>query len=257
MRVRKWILRGVLMLVVALIGVAAVLFVMASQFPEGYEPPLLTQEQRKQAAHEFVEQAAALHKGVWADAPLIWSATQEQLNRYLTSMDEIAWLRKGGKLGEVDRKLAKLGLSGLAIRLGDGMMTLMAKSEKHGKVLSVDFSLEFTPEKKLQAKLGAAHVGKLRVPDAAFRKRFAALKKSLAARAAQENNRKPPADPRSGDDMVKILAKILAAIDEEPIAIEQEVNNRVIRLDGVDLSDGRLTLRFRPLGRQATTSQAS
>jgi len=248
MRVRKWILRGVLMLVVALIGVAAVLFVMASQFPEGYEPPLLTQEQRKQAAHEFVEQA---------DAPLIWSATQEQLNRYLTSMDEIAWLRKGGKLGEVDRKLAKLGLSGLAIRLGDGMMTLMAKSEKHGKVLSVDFSLEFTPEKKLQAKLGAARVGKLPIPDAAFRKRFAALKKSLAARAAQENNRKPPADPRSGDDMVKILAKILAAIDEEPIAIEQEVNNRVIRLDGVDLSDGRLTLRFRPLGRQATTSQAS
>ena len=53
MRVRKWILRGALMLGVALIGVAAVLFVMASQFPEGYEPLLLTQEQRKQAAHDF------------------------------------------------------------------------------------------------------------------------------------------------------------------------------------------------------------
>lgn len=245
-RAWKWVKRVVVVLTLVLLAAAGVLYFTVSAVPPGYAPRRLSQAQKKRAAQDFVEKAAPLHNAA-AGRLLRWLASQDELNSYLASMDEIAAYRLGAKRGEVYRKLEKAKLSGLAVRLADGMVTLMFRSDKYGKVVSADISLEMTDDQKLRARLASVRVGRLRIPDAAFRERLARLKLSPAGGGKEGRGAESEAKSRATDDMVKILGAMVEAIDEAPTRIEHEMNNKLIRLVGVEVGREQLTLAFRSL----------
>jgi hypothetical protein len=244
MRAFKWIRRVLLLVVLAVVASAGVLYLMACQVPAGYDPAELTLAQRKRAARQFASRAAELHNDVWSDTPLLWTATQQELNWYLASMDEIAAFRLGQRRGQADHELAKAGLSGPAVRLRPGLVTLMVTSSKYGKVISADLRLSMTEAEKLSARLEGVRIGRLAVPDASVREKLRKLKRAVTARQAGRHPAAGPADARSADAMVGVAAKILLAVDEAPVRIEHEMNNRSVRLSGVELADERLTLVF-------------
>ena len=253
MRIGKLIKRLAVAAVVGLLLAAGVLYVMVSSTPAGYAPLPLTPEQKKQAAKEFAARAAAFWSTPPTERHLSWSATEEELNRYLGSMDEIAWYRQSGKRGEVDSKLAAAGLSGLAVRLDDGVATLMARSEKYAKVVSADFSLTVTADKKLLVELAGVRVGKLGVPDKIFRERLNRLKGALAAKANGASSQ-TVGDAGPAGKVLEMFSRIVGAIDEAPIAIEDEVNSRRIRIEEVEIAEHRLTIRFMALPRDPSPS---
>ena len=241
----RWVKRVMVIVTLILLVAAGVLYFTVSAVPTGYAPQRLSQVQKKQAAQLFVEKAVPLHNAPAGDL-VRWLASEDELNKYLASMDEIASYRLGGKRGQVYRKMAQSKLSGLAVRLSKGLVTLMFRSDKYGKIVSADFSLEITPDQRLRAGLKQVRIGKLRIPDSAFRERLIRMKMSLglsdAARDPREGKTRRPAD-----DIVKILGAMVAAIDEVPARIEHKVNNKLLRLIGIETEQGRLTLVFQSL----------
>ena len=122
MRAGKWILRSALLVGLLIAGLVVVVYVLISQVPEHYDPPLLSRTQKKAAAKRFVAKGAEFHNKAAVEPDLRWLATEDELNQYLASMDEIVAYRVGGKPGDVSKKLARLGLSGPAIELSPGRM---------------------------------------------------------------------------------------------------------------------------------------
>jgi len=254
-RAKFWrrVKRVMVIVTLVLLVAAGVLYFTVSAMPTGYAPQRLSQVEKKQAAQEFVEKAAPLHNAASGDL-VRWLASEDELNKYLASMDEIASYRLGGKRGQVYRKMAESKLSGLAVRLSKGIITLMFRSDKYGKIVSADFALEITPDQRLWAGLKQVRIGKLRIPDSAFRERLIRMKMSLGLG-------KSVRDPREGktktrrptDDMVNILGAIVAAIDETPTRIEHKVNNKLLRLIGIEAEQGRLTLVFQSLPLEKVT----
>lgn len=241
----RWVKRVMVIVTLSLLVAAGVLYFTISAVPPGYAPQRLSQVQKKQAAQQFVEKAVPLHNAPAGDL-VRWLASEDELNKYLASMDEIASYRLGGKRGQIYRKLAESKLSGLAVRLSKGLITLMFRSDKYGKIVSVDFALEITPDQRLRAGLKQVRIGKLRIPDSTFRERLIRLKMSLGLS-------EPVRDPHEGktrrptDDMVKIIGAMVAAIDEAPTRIEHKINNKLLRLIGIEAEQGRLTLVFQSL----------
>lgn len=258
MRRWKWIKRVVVGLVLAVLVAGGTLYYAISRVPEGYGLLALSQAQKKRAAQEFVSKAVTSLLNPAPGEVLRWVSTEDELNRYLASMDEIAHYRLGGKRGQVYRRLERARLSGLVVRLGEGRITFMFRSDEYGKIVSVDFSLAVTEDKKLLARLKGVRIGRLAIPETTVRRRMMALKESLAGKvAARKKNDASSRSSRPTDDMVKILTAIVSAIDEEPTAIEHKMNNKLVRLDGVEIGQGRLVLVFRSLPLTATTRAAT
>ena len=242
-----WVKRVMAVVTLILLVAAGVLYFTVSAVPTGYAPQRLSQAEKKRAAQEFVEKAVPLHNAPAGDL-VRWLATEDELNKYLASMDEIASYRLGGKRGQVYRQMAKSKLSGLAVRLSKGIITLVFRSDKYGKIVSADFVLEITPDQRLRAGLKRVRIGKLRIPDSAFRERLIRMKMSLGFSESLRDPREGKTKTRRPtDDMVKILGAMVAAIDEAPTRIEHKVNNKLLRLVGIEAEQGRLTLVFQSL----------
>ena len=228
-----------------LVLVAGVLYFQASRDPANYDPPVLTQEQRNLHATQFVEEMTPiLNKGEHTPPTdsITRTFTEERLNAYLTSLDEIAFYRVGSRRGEVREAMTKAGLDGLAITINDGGVTLMVRAVEFDKVLSADLSLAMTEAESIEVKLTGARVGRLAIPTGLVRSGLTALKDALPQRA--ESGRSRIAGLKV-NELEEALTAILAAVDGEPIKPQWRVEGVRMSLAGLLAEPGKLTLTFR------------
>jgi hypothetical protein len=224
----------------------------------------LTAQEKNLAVKEFWAKLQAFGNAAQASDRFIWSLGQDQLNRYLASMDEIASTTPSGKPGEVYRGMETLGLTDPVVALHDNLLTLMVHSRSHDKVFSVDLSFSFETDEKLRVRLTEARVGRLSLPNAWVQGRLDKVKKLLASdedgnERTMWRSSKEGFTCLSAEDVASVLGSVLAAIDEEPISPELTwpVNKKRVRIENVEIGEGFLQLRVLPMGRKTSNNQSS
>jgi hypothetical protein len=239
------VFRAVVIVAVGLALIAGVLYFQASRDPADYDPPELTQEQRNLHATRFVqEMTPIINKGeeTGPTDSITRTFTEERLNAYLASIDEIAFLRVGSRRGEVREAMAKAGLEGMAIAVNDGGVTLMVRSVEYDKVLSADLSLAMTEAESIKVQLTGARVGRLAIPTGLVRTGLTQLKDALPQRAESGRSR---IGGLKVNELEHALTGILAAVDGESIQPQWRVEGVRMSLTGLLAEPGKLTLTFR------------
>lgn len=246
--------------VVAALGLTAgALYIQASRIPTEYRPAQLSAEQRERAADEFWNHKILDEFGNAAqkNEAFDWAMSGEQLNRYLAAMDEIAAKTPSVKPGVVYRGLEKVSLAEPAAALRDGILTLMVRSKRYDKVLSVDVSFSFTPDGRLCVRLGEARVGRLTLPDFWVQGQLKRLKHLIPAEGwangeGTERSVRRALAGLSSRDVALVLGAVLSGINEEPIAAELTwpVNKKHVRIEAVEIAGGMLRLHVVPIGRK-------
>jgi len=243
-------------IVAGLLVTLLIIYVETSRIPPEYRPPQLSAEQKDQAAKEFLNRKILREFGNAAqlNEPFEWTVTQDQLNRYLAAIDEIASSAPSVRPGTVYRRMEEAGLADPAVVLRDGLVRLMVRSVRHQKVLSVDVSLHFTEDGRLAVRLVQMRAGLIRLPDFWVRSRLEGLRgEILAGREAREaeTGSREGRFALSSQGVGEVLIALLGAIEKEPISTELtwRVNRRHVRIDEIEITEGSLRLHVAPVGR--------
>ena len=238
------------------IVVSAGLYVAANQTPQEYIPLYLSDGEKQLAAKQFIRRIQDFGNDAQQNEPYLWSLTQEQLNAYLASLDEIAANMPGGKAGTVQKAMQRIGLTTPTLKLEKDVLTLMVRSAKYNKVISTDFSFSFTPDKKLRVSILQTRMGRLAMPDTFVRSHLEKLQNTL--KAARPSPKTKPASRRSSllvglssSQLGAVLAAVIAAVDQEPISTELlwPIRKKRVRVEGIEIDDRQLTLYVVPIDR--------
>lgn len=249
------------------IGVAAVcvvagvvLYLVANGTPTFYQPAVLDQAQREQAARQFLRRIQDFGNAAEDNKPFTWTITQDELNSALSSMDEIADRMEEGKATEVYKVMAKMGVSGPAVAMNKNVLTIMVRSDSLDKVISADLAFSFTADKKMKVRLAATRLGRLPLPASSAEEWINKLKVMLAKDVAKAPTSHHSASfgGLSPDQLAAALTVIIAAVDEKPISAEVTwpVNNRRVRIEAIHIAGGEFTLSVVPIGRKTATTVA-
>ena len=172
--------------------------------------------------------------------------SQDELNYYLASLEEIAFLKPGKegekkKSGEVYEAMDKAGLADPVITMDDGVITIMVRTKDSNKVLSIDLSMQITDEERLAINLEGVRIGRMPLPTTVLDKGLAELKKAVKNRG--EGNE------ASTKDLDALLGTILGAINEEPITTEIRIfgRKRIRKIVELNIDDGKLTMHIVPV----------
>ncbi len=238
----KWLLVS---LFIGVLCAAGILYLLASRVPAEYEPARLTNEQTRQYAkelvnyylNEFTDQAGQIK-------PFVWIVTQEQMNKYLASMDEIAFLtsKSGQDRGELYKKMDRAGFAEPAAAMDNGVLTLMVRTRDYGKVLSVGLKLTIGDDRKLKVEIVHAKIGIVPLPVALVKPWIRDRKDDLFGGGKEDS------DGNSAENITKGLAAVIAAIDEKPIPVVFQARPSVqwVRVADIRIDDGILELYFVP-----------
>lgn len=239
------LLYGLVALAAAVLIAVAVLYVLAGLKPAGYQPVVLDTAGRRQTAKRFAEKAMEFNNraGDPARKEVLWQASDADINRYLASMPEIVEY-SGGRASDVHRQLHDAGLSDLAIRTRPGTVTLMFHARKVGKVVSADLDVGMTDDRKLYSRVTGVRVGRLPVSPSLLTDRLARLSGALQRRLARSG------DADAGQEVPRLMLRVLASMDAAPVRVEQTINNRRLVLADVQMGDNEITLTFRPADRR-------
>lgn len=249
----KWSL-GVI--IVGLVLASGVLYVQLSRIPEDYHPAQLTADQKNQAVKEFWNMVQDFGNAIQENQPFDWSVSEDQLNRYIASIDEIASSTPSGRPGAIYRALDDAGLAQPAVALHEGILTFMVRSKEHEKLLAVDVSLSLAEGRNLRVRVVEARVGKVSMPSKWVKNQLEKLRDLIPA---EELNSEKAMRPSSGGigglssrDLARAMEAVIAGIEKNPIATELTwpVNNKRVRIESVEVAEGIVRLRVVPLGRR-------
>ena len=256
---RKTLKRSALGLLGLLLIVGVVLYVQANLVPSAYRPADLAPEQREAQADHFIDQIATLYNHSQRFEPYEWVITQDQLNAYLASMDEIASAFPGGATpGQIDRTMQEAGLSKPAVSMRDGVLTLMVRSTSHDKILSVGLRFSHPQPDRLEVRLASTRVGRLGLPHSAAQQALAQLKDGVRKWAARDRRgRASPGRSAGGlglspSDIGAALASVIGAIDERPVSTVCEIDGKRVRIAALNIRNAHVTLRIEPVDGSAS-----
>jgi len=231
-----------------LMFIIAVIFLIASSPPSGYRPYQLTQKERKEAAKHFIDHHGFVFLNkIMENQPFTHTLTESDLNMYLASLDEIAFLKpaKRGEQsdsGEVFRAMDKAGLADPAVKLSDGVVTLMVQTKKARKVISFDLAFEFDDD-RMRVSLKQVRIGRMPVPEFILRGSIDALKKGVKNRPQMEEIRP--------EDFDAMLAGLIAAMGEDAVPTTLRFSRKRLRkIRDVDVVDGQLNIYIVPVTRE-------
>lgn len=243
---KSTIIKILVLIIFALMLCASVIFLLASSIPSGYNPVRLNHKERELFAKDFIDKHALKFLNKYQDIKAFThEISQEELNYYLASLEEIAFWKPGKKgekkkSGEVYKAMDKAGLADPVVTMDDGVITIMVRTKGSNKVLSIDISLQITDDERLAVALEGVRIGRMPVPSAILNEGLSALKSSVA-----ERNDKGHA---STNDLDGMLATLLASINEEPIPTEFKFERKKIRkLVELNIEDGKLTVHIVPV----------
>lgn len=246
----------------ALIGLGVVVVVLGGAFwlllnrpPNCYRPVRLAPEDRAVAMREFRTRLMDFSNQGQMNEPFTWSFTEESLNCYLDSMDEIA-AEGGAKSGAVRRAMEKIHLADPAVALDGGVVTVMARHTEYDKIISARLALEITPEGKLRVRLEGVKVGSIPVPDSMVRGRMEKYKATLAASLKPSAGEEGPGVGISSEAVGMAIGRVISAIDGDPV--DPELSWRVttrkrVRIDRIEIVNGHIALHVVPVMRSPAT----
>ena len=243
MRVGKLIKRSVLILVMLLVTTLVVLYILSSQVPEEYNPLRnMSFEEREQAATQFASNIGQIEANIKNKRPFTFELTQADANRYLASMDEIAFLKQNVEAGTISKAMAKAGVDAPAMSIRDGLLTFMVSFVEYGKVLSLEISVVLKDE-SIFINMTGASLGKMPIP--------LSLAKSLLHDILPKSQKSEIKDSDVIHAALQVLADaLLDALGETdgkvlPRQFKQKGN--VVRVELISITDGKLTIKFKPL----------
>ena len=232
-----------------LIGLAAaaiaVVYVLIDAWPSDYAPLALSEDQKQQAAASFVNTCAQFSNGAQATEPYTLALGEEQVNSYFASADEIA--DTVGQPLKLRRLLETAGLADPTVALHDGHMRLMVRSLAKDKVVGADLRFAFQPDGRLRVEVAGASMGRLPLPRSV-------IQPYLDQLATLGNAPRNPSSSRDPKDIAAAAMAIVAAAakgEAMPTETDQTLNRRPVRLTGVTLTEGRMTLHLQPIRRKA------
>jgi len=255
MRVRKifaWL--GVLVLALV-IGAGTTGYILSTMEPASYAPVSLSDQQQTEVAQEFLSHRLLDGFGnrVEEGRPFTWSIRDREVNDILASMDEIAYQLdgRGDRSRPVEQALREQEVSSPAVLFQPGRITLMIFSDTLRRVLSADVGVSLDARGRLRVAMEGARVGRLTIPVSILRDELETLRQALpdevdaAARGAGISGAAIP----SPEDFVRFLQQILVALDGEAIdpVLVWPGNKRPVRVTGLHVTDGELTIQFTPL----------
>lgn len=258
---------------------AVLMYIAATRTPEDYNPLLtrMTREQRKVVAHAFfIHTINEFGNKAQKVEPFTWSITSEELNQYLASMDAIAWLvlpnSPGGAASQPDvsfesyaqrfkAQMDGLGLEGWCGEITDDGLKLMVKSAKYNKILSATLEFQVGADKEMSVRITNARLGVLMIPKSIIRNSLIKLRESMARRGRHAQDDQGELSPKKpSKDIVLLLENLLdMAIDERPREPVLSMSGKIkpTLIESVDISDGTMTIRARPIRRGAAGEEAS
>lgn len=246
MKTKKTVIWTIVIVLFSLMLFASVVFLTACSVPPEYNPIQLTQKERKIFARDFVDNhGLGFINKVHENKAFTHTMSQRELNLYLASLDEIAFLKPGkdGRKktsGGVYEAMDKASLADPVVTMKDGVVTIMVRTKNSNKVISMDISMKITDDERLAVGLDQVRIGRMPVPLALLDKGLTALKQSMAKKIA--------ANEASARDLDGLLATILASINEEPITTELRFSKKRIRkITELNIEDGKLTLHVVPV----------
>lgn len=249
MRVRRVAKTGLILVLLAGAAAALTVYLLAGAVPESYQPSDLTPAQREQAVTELANEYSRFNEQAVAGDTYTWTLTQDQVNRYLASMDEANAMRVGHEAGEVKRKLARAGIADPAIVLDDGAVTLMCRLREYDKIVAADLTFEFTADGKLRLKLAGARIGRLPLPRDIVAEKLNRLKGVLANAGKRSSDREKAPTGQATGEFAEALRAVVMAIEGDPIdpTAVLQASKRRVRFTDVTIDDGLLTLTVQPV----------
>ena len=240
----KWLL-GIL--IAAAIAVIAVAYLLISGIPSSYSPPELNSRQRSHTADRFVGKVLDFMSRAQDDGTFTWSVDEAEFNRYLASFDEIASFKADVAHGDTARAFAEAGLAEPVVALRNGVLTLMVRLSRHNVILSIDLSFSFAGVNRLDIRPRQVRLGRLRVPESIARRIIGRFEQLFSP--ADGNAPGSSFSDRSIGATVTILERVIGSIGKASVLTEFEggLNDRPVRVEAVEVTDGRLTLHVRPL----------
>ncbi len=250
MKKKKTIRTILLITLFALMLLVAVGFLLASTRPAEYSPYQLEHADQKRVAKIFFSNAADLLSEFGKLEPITHSITEDQLNQYLASLDEIAFLRLGSntvakKSSQVVQAMEKAGVRGPMVKFRDGgTITIMVQSDGTRKIVSIDLALTVNDDRQLLVKLTGARVGRMPIPVSLLGGTIKTLKNAL-------DKPKPASDASSKRiriDASDVMAMLIRAIDAEPMDTVVRIKRKNPKALGrLEIRDSTLHLYFVPV----------
>ena len=229
------------LLLFSLMLATAVVFLLASSVPDDYSPlQLLPQERKETAERSFVDAHAIPFLNAAMDVkPFYHEVREEELNQYLASLDEIANLRPGHQAGGVYAAMDEAGLADPMVKIRDGIITLMIRTKKANKVVSLDVRLTMT-DAGLVVTLDAVRIGRMPVPKSWVDGSLALLRDALAQQDLDEEV--------SERDLDRLLGAVVGGIGGEPLDTTLKFRKKRFRkIDEVSVTDGVIRIHVTPM----------
>ncbi len=248
MNKKKIAWRAGLALLLFLMLVTAVVFLMASSVPSEYRPLQMTKQQREDAAAHLVKRGTEILNKYQEPGSFTHKITEGELNSYLASLEEIAYLRlprkgeQAPKIGGVYEAMDKAGVADPLVRMSDGILTIMVRTERLRKVISLDISFDFPDADRVKIAIEAVRIGRMPVPEALVRGGLGILKESL------------PEPPPKGSqytirDFDLLLTTVVRGIDGRPLPARLPLHDEVKKIHRIDVTEGELNIQFAPAPR--------
>lgn len=236
--------------IVLIIAGLVTAYILASWVPADYQPALLTAAEKDAAMREFRRRLMEFNNEGQRNEPFDWTLTQDQLNRYLNSMDEIA-AQGGAEAGSVHRAMESIGLAEPAVVLDSGRVRIVARSLQYKKIVSIDIGLRLGADGRLRVSVESARIGRLPMPASLVRSMIERLRGRLSRRLGDATST-PAMGGLDSSQVALVLQRLVSAIDGEPISTEMTwriTTRKRVRVTRIDIAGQKLTLHMEHVGR--------
>ncbi len=245
-RAIRW---GLIILLGVLLGTALTLYLLANRRPADYRPTVLAAEGKEQARErlkdrvaEFVSRAGEISSypdggQIDPDQVMVMTVTQDEMNDWVASLPE-----------QAEIEMARMGLREPAIALGDDRLTFYAFWAEHEKVVGIDFAFTFTPTGDLKLLLKGVRMGNLAMPRTFYDELVVRLERHIQRRLSQADAAGQESFAGIPEEQIRSGAKALVdTLGGKPVRPEIREHFGQVRITGIDLAKGLLTLRVVPL----------
>ena len=231
------------LLFVALLAVG-ILFMIASMCPADYRPYQLTKQDRQLEAQRFVNNYMNKFLNNYNNIhPFTLEISDNQMNKFLASLDEIAILRpnkKGENLntGGVYEALDRQGLADPFVKFENDKLTIMIRAQKQAdKILSLSISMKALGDGKVKFALEGVSIGRLPIPKSIVEESLKLVKEELG---------KQKADSDEILSMDHLLTTVFTSLDSEPIVTKCKIRGKKKQISSIELKDGKLKIKYIP-----------
>jgi hypothetical protein len=226
---------------------AAVALLLASSRPDAWQPYQLKHEQQKEVAERFATRSInELVNGMRGFEPFTFTLTEEEMNAYLASLDELAMLAYSGeemsrRPSELVAAMDRVGIADPVVDMQEDRLRLLVRSKKGNKIISLDVAFTFTDDEKMYITLEGVRVGLLPIPRSLVSGSLEQLQKSVSHKDAQSVE----TSLRNTD---LILGSVIRSIGGEPVPTRLPFSDsRPKRIHDIEIDEQSLTIHFVPI----------